>query len=95
MKWYKYPETKPNEASGFTLDGCFVRCETPPLKDFPNYGPIISRKVSLFHNDTWNHVIDGKAIPFSEDCKVTHYMYLDEIPWPDDAPLPTLVYERP
>lgn len=88
MKWNKYPETKPVEGSGKTLNGCLLYLKIPQY-DYEGYHPEDRNgwaiRLGVYHNGTWNQP-RSEIEPYPERFQeaITHYLYLIDIPGPSD-----------
>lgn len=82
MKWNKYPETKPASGSDKAAVKCLLWIEIPPysdpLKKMEN--PSYHKMLGYYHMGQWT----SDSGIFSDNFPVRYYMYLDDIPAPEE-----------
>lgn len=82
MKWRKYPETKPESGSADALSGSLLLVEMPKGSDPLGKCDIhYIRRVGVFHKGNW---LNGNGEVFSDSMNVKYYIYLSDIPGPED-----------
>lgn len=84
MKWYKYPETKPVSGSSKAMRRCLLWVELSQLTDpvFEINVQPYTKMMGVFYKDQWLNPLKNEAL--GDKFSVKYYMYLDDIPGPEE-----------